>query len=130
MTRRKVGINGFGRIGRNLFRIIKEQYDSEIEVVAINNRSNAELSSFLLTHDTVHGLLKNKISHSDQSITIDGKSITALHFNFSSTDATLKKNKKLNTDVWYDEKTLLWVKASFEKQGYWEYRLSDMIFYK
>ena len=31
--------------------------------------------------------------------------------------------KKLNTDVWYDEKTKLWLKASFEKSGRWEYRL-------
>ena len=35
----------------------------------------------------------------------------------------LNKNKKLNTDVWYDEKTLNWVKASFNKKGKWEYRL-------
>ena len=43
---------------------------------------------------------------------------------FSSVDKKLAKDKKLNTDVWYDEKTLNWVKASFEKKGKWEYRLT------
>ena len=45
------------------------------------------------------------------------------YFNFSSSDEKLSKDKKLNTDVWYDEKTLNWVKASFEKKGKWEYKL-------
>ena len=40
-----------------------------------------------------------------------------------STDENLSKDKKLNTDVWYDEKTFNWVKASFKKKGNWEYRL-------
>ena len=42
---------------------------------------------------------------------------------FSSVEEKLKKDKKLNTDVWYDEKTLNWVKATFNKKGKWEYRL-------
>ena len=33
------------------------------------------------------------------------------------------KDKKLNTDIWYEENTYLWVKAAFDKTGYWEYRL-------
>tara|TARA_B100001123_G_scaffold404936_1_gene494830 strand:- start:642 stop:1325 length:684 start_codon:yes stop_codon:yes gene_type:complete len=49
-----------------------------------------------------------------------------LHFNFSSADKKLAKDKKLNTDVWYDEKTLYWIKASFEKKGKWEYKLSSI----
>ena len=66
----KVGINGFGRIGRMVLRSIIESKRKDIEVVAINNRSNAEISSFLLTHDTIHGSLKNKISYSDKYIII------------------------------------------------------------
>jgi hypothetical protein len=58
-----------------------------------------------------------------ETLNINGVTYTTLHFNFSSSDKTLKKNKKLNTDVWYDEKTMSWVKASFNKKGYWEYRL-------
>jgi len=58
-----------------------------------------------------------------ETINIDNKSYKALHFNFSSTDKDLDKDKKLNTDVWYDESTLNWIKASFNKKGKWEYRL-------
>ena len=58
-----------------------------------------------------------------EKLNIDGKIYNALHFNFSSSNKSLSKNKKLNTDVWYDEQTLNWVKASFKKQGKWEYRL-------
>jgi len=61
-----------------------------------------------------------------EKIQIHNKEITALHFNFSSTDEKLSKDKKLNTDVWYDEETLTWVKASFNKSGLWEYRLAQI----
>ena len=77
----RIGINGFGRIGRMILRSIIENNRKDIEVVAINNRGNAEVSSFLLTHDTIHGSLKNKISHSDQSISIDGKKISMIQEN-------------------------------------------------
>ena len=72
-------------------------------------------------------IIKQKVTFlGKEKITINGKEYDALHFNFSSTDKKLKKNKKLNTDVWYDEKTLNWIKASFDKKGYWEYRLLSL----
>ena len=58
-----------------------------------------------------------------ETIIFENKSFETLHFNFSSSDKKLGKDKKLNTDVWYDEKTLNWVKASFKKKGNWEYKL-------
>mgnify|MGYP001236774066 CR=1 FL=1 len=61
-----------------------------------------------------------------ETLEINGNQYKTLHFNFSSSDPKLKKDKKLNTDVWYDEKTLSWVKASFNKKGYWEYKLVSM----
>ena len=61
-----------------------------------------------------------------ETIKIGNKNYKTLHFNFSSTDKKLKKDKKLNTDVWYEEKTLNWVKAAFKKKGNWEYRLRVM----
>ena len=61
-----------------------------------------------------------------ETIKIGNKNYKTLHFNFSSTDKKLKKDKKLNTDVWYEEKTLNWVKAAFKKTGNWEYRLRVM----
>jgi hypothetical protein len=60
-----------------------------------------------------------------EKLTLYGKTFNALRFNFTSSDETLNDNKKLNTDVWYDEKTNLWLKASFDKTGYWEYRLKN-----
>jgi len=75
----KVGINGFGRIGRMALRSIIEQNRKDLEVVAINNKGNAEISSFLLANDTIHGKLKSKINHSEKAINIDGKKINMIH---------------------------------------------------
>jgi len=69
-------------------------------------------------------IIKQKVKFlGKKQIEINGKTFETLHFNFSSTDNKLGKDKKLNTDVWYEEKTLNWVKASFKKKGLWEYRL-------
>ena len=58
-----------------------------------------------------------------EKLDLYGKTYDALRFNFSSSDESLNDNKKLNTDVWYDEKSKIWLKASFDKTGHWEYRL-------
>tara|TARA_B100001093_G_C26462690_1_gene857128 strand:+ start:74 stop:763 length:690 start_codon:yes stop_codon:yes gene_type:complete len=58
-----------------------------------------------------------------KQIKIGEKTFNTLHFNFKSSDETLPDSKKLNTDIWYDENTYLWVKAAFDKTGYWEYRI-------
>ncbi len=91
----KVGINGFGRIGRMTLRSVIENNRKDLEIVAINNRSNAEISSFLLKYDTVHGKLNNKISHSDKSIIIDKKKIDMTH----ETDISKIDWKKNKVDV-------------------------------
>ena len=75
----RVGINGFGRIGRMILRSIVENKRKDIEVVAINNRGNSKISSFLLKHDTIHGELKTKINHSEKSIEVNGKKIDMIH---------------------------------------------------
>ena len=72
-------------------------------------------------------IIKQKVTFlGREKIKFGGKSYNALHYNFSSTDKKLDKNKKLNTDVWYDEKSLNWIKASFDKKGKWEYKLYKM----
>ena len=69
-------------------------------------------------------IIKQKVTFlGKETIKFGDKSYNTLHYNFSSIDKKLKKDKKLNTDVWYDEKTLNWVKATFNKKGKWEYRL-------
>ena len=69
----KIGINGFGRIGRMILRSIVETGRKDLEIVAINNKSNAEISSFLLKHDTIHGKLNAEIKYSDKLIEINKK---------------------------------------------------------
>ena len=58
-----------------------------------------------------------------EDVKIGDKIYKTIRFNFSSSDPSLSKDKKLNTDIWYEEETFLWVKAAFDKTGYWEYRL-------
>tara|TARA_B110001450_G_scaffold24908_1_gene21966 strand:- start:174 stop:857 length:684 start_codon:yes stop_codon:yes gene_type:complete len=58
-----------------------------------------------------------------EEVTIGDKTYKTLHFNFRSSDETLPASKRLNTDIWYEEETFLWVKAAFDKSGYWEYRI-------
>ena len=61
-----------------------------------------------------------------EEVKIGDKVYKTLRFNFSSSDPSLSKDKKLNTDIWYEEGTYLWVKAAFDKTGYWEYRLKKV----
>jgi len=91
----RVGINGFGRIGRMILRSIVENKRKDIEVVAINNRGNSKISSFLLKHDTIHGELKTKINHSEKSIEVNGKKIDMIH----ETDISKIDWKKYKIDV-------------------------------
>jgi len=91
----KVGINGFGRIGRMVLRSIIETNRKDLEIVAINNRGSNEISSFLLKHDTIHGELKARINHSDKSIEINGKKIDMIH----ETEISKIDWKKYKVDV-------------------------------
>ena len=91
----KVGINGFGRIGRMVLRSIIETNRKDLEIVAINNRGSNEVSSFLLKHDTIHGELKARINHSDKSIEINGKKIDMIH----ETEISKIDWKKYKVDV-------------------------------
>ena len=69
----KVGINGFGRIGRNVFRTALG--NPEIEFVAVNDLTTPATLAHLLKYDSILGNLKNEISHTDDSIVIDGKKL-------------------------------------------------------
>ena len=69
-------------------------------------------------------IIKQNVSFvGKETIEINNKKYSALKFNFFSKDQSLSKDKKLNMDVWYDEKTLIWLKASYKKMGNLEYRL-------
>ena len=60
-----------------------------------------------------------------EDVKIGDKIYKTLHFNFKSSDETLPDSKKLNTDIWYEEESFLWIKAAFDKSGHWEYRIKE-----
>ncbi|PHS64668.1 MAG: type I glyceraldehyde-3-phosphate dehydrogenase [Flavobacterium sp.] len=70
----QIGINGFGRIGRTLFRLLRNH--PSIKVVAINDLSDAKTMSHLLKYDSIHGVLKEEISCSENKIIVSGEEIT------------------------------------------------------
>ncbi|MDU7287402.1 type I glyceraldehyde-3-phosphate dehydrogenase [Corynebacterium kroppenstedtii] len=70
----RVGINGFGRIGRNFYRAIREQ-GADIEVVGVNDLTDNRTLSLLLKHDSIMGPLNAKVEYDDESITVDGHRI-------------------------------------------------------
>ena len=89
----KVAINGFGRIGRAAAKIILNSAD--MELVAVNDLTDAETLLFLLTHDSSYGLFDKKITISDKEITIDDKKV---HF-FSEKEPAKLPWEALGIDV-------------------------------
>ena len=69
----KVGINGFGRIGRNIYRAALG--NSAVEIVAVNDLTDSKTLAHLLKYDSILGNLPNKVTYTDDAITVDGKSI-------------------------------------------------------
>ena len=77
MNKTRIAINGFGRIGRNLFRLLINH--PEIEVVAINDIADNRTMSHLIKYDSIHGVLPFKCSFNDDSILVNGKSYLFFH---------------------------------------------------
>jgi glyceraldehyde 3-phosphate dehydrogenase len=73
MTKIKVGINGFGRIGRIAFRAMMQR--PNIEVVAVNDLTDCKTLAYLLKYDSVHGIFNADVSYKDNNIVVNGKSI-------------------------------------------------------
>jgi glyceraldehyde 3-phosphate dehydrogenase len=76
----KIGINGFGRIGRIFFRsaLNDSKFGEKFEVVAVNDLTDTKNLAYLLKYDSVHGVLDHKIEAKDNSIVVDGKEIKVL----------------------------------------------------
>ena len=73
----KVGINGFGRIGRNLFRAAYEA-GSDLEFVAVNDITDTETLAHLLRYDSILGRFPGDVTHGEGSLTVDGNEIKVL----------------------------------------------------
>ena len=79
MRKTRIAINGFGRIGRNLFRLLINH--DEIEVVAINDIADNRTMAHLIKYDSIHGVLPFECSYDDNSILVDGQSYVFYHEN-------------------------------------------------
>jgi glyceraldehyde 3-phosphate dehydrogenase len=73
----RVGINGFGRIGRNVFRAARDRGEG-IEIVAVNDITDAATLAHLLKYDSVHGRFPGDVGHDDDGLIVDGKAVKVL----------------------------------------------------
>ena len=88
----KVGINGFGRIGRMVFRAAVENFSKDIEIVGINDLLDPDYLAYMLKYDSVHGIFNHEVSGDNEKkvLIVDGKEIKV----FSEKSAYDEENKK------------------------------------
>ena len=91
----KVGINGFGRIGRLILRAILENYKDKIQVVAINDLGSIEANAHLIKYDSTHGVLKDDIQTSSDGFNIGNNQIKV----FAEKNPANIPWKKVNADI-------------------------------
>ncbi|NLG84652.1 MAG: type I glyceraldehyde-3-phosphate dehydrogenase [Firmicutes bacterium] len=101
----KVGINGFGRIGRNVFRAAFRR-NPNIEVVAVNDLTDAKTLAHLLKYDSVHGIFEAEVSAKDEAILVNGREIKVL----SQRDPALLPWKDLGVEIVVESTGLFIVK--------------------
>src|ERR1700741_4850542 len=89
----KIGINGFGRIGRNAFKIAFDRDD--VEIVAINDLTDTKTLAYLLKHDSNYGTYAKEVGFDEQNIIVDGKHIKVL----AAKDPATLPWKDLDIDV-------------------------------
>ncbi len=71
----RIGINGFGRIGRMVFRAVAQDFSNDFEVVAINDLLEADYLAYMLKYDSVHGRFDGDVSAKDGNLVVNGKTI-------------------------------------------------------
>jgi glyceraldehyde 3-phosphate dehydrogenase len=92
----RVAINGFGRIGRECFKVLSEK--NNIDVVAINDLTDSKTLAHLLKYDSVHGIFNKNIMHDENTLFVNGKATTV----YAQKDAVLLPWKNLNVDIVVD----------------------------
>ena len=91
----KLGINGFGRIGRMVFRAAVENFSNDIEVVGINDLLDPEYLAYMLKYDSVHGIFKGDVKVEDGHLVVNGKKIRVT----AEMDPANLKWNEVNADV-------------------------------
>lgn len=85
----KLGINGFGRIGRMVFRAAVENFSNDIEVVGINDLLDPEYLAYMLKYDSVHGAFKGDVKVEDGHLVVNGKrSVSPLRWILQTSSGT------------------------------------------
>ena len=103
----KVGINGFGRIGRMVFRAAVENFANDIEVVGINDLLDPDYLAYMLKYDSVHGKFDHEIKVDGTTMTVDGK---AIRLTAEKDPAALKWNE-VGAEIVVEPSTLMsWLK--------------------
>lgn len=109
MVKTKIGINGFGRIGRNVFRAALDRND--VEIVAVNDLTDAKTLAMLLKYDSVHGTLKDDVVTDGSQIIVRKNTVQVL----AERDPALIPWKKYGVDVVIESTGRFTDKASAEK---------------
>ncbi|HUU64416.1 MAG TPA: type I glyceraldehyde-3-phosphate dehydrogenase [Dehalococcoidia bacterium] len=74
----RIGINGFGRIGRQILRAVNENHTGKLEVVALNDLTDTRTNAHLLRHDSTYGAYPGKVEATEDAIVVDGKPVKVL----------------------------------------------------
>lgn len=90
-----VAINGFGRIGRQAYKILTDKYPHEVNVVAINDLTSPDILAYLLKYDTVYGIWNHEVTSDEDELIVDGKHIKIL----KEKDPAALPWKDMNVDV-------------------------------
>ncbi|RAN77106.1 type I glyceraldehyde-3-phosphate dehydrogenase [Bacillus sp. SRB_336] len=107
----KVGINGFGRIGRNVLRAAVQNFGNDIEIVAINDLLEPDYLAYMLSYDSVHGRFKGDVKIENGHLVINGKTIRLTQ---ERDPANLKWNE-VNADVVIESTGLFLDKTTAQK---------------
>lgn len=107
----KVAINGFGRIGRNVFKIIENIENKEFEVVAINDLTDSKTLAHLLKYDSVFGKFDGEVGYEGDELIVNGKKIKI----FAERDPENLPWKELNVDIVIESTGIFRDKKTAEK---------------
>jgi glyceraldehyde 3-phosphate dehydrogenase len=102
----KVGINGFGRIGRQVIKAIRDKYPTELEVVAFNDIGDVKTMAHLLKYDSTYGRFEGTVEISGEDLLIDGKKVKV----FKETDPSNIMWKDLGIDIVIESTGLFTIK--------------------
>jgi glyceraldehyde 3-phosphate dehydrogenase len=102
----KVGINGFGRIGRQVLKAIRDMYPNELEVVAFNDIGDTKTMAHLLKYDSTYGRFNGTVEIADDGLVIDGKKVKV----FKETDPAAIKWSDLGIDIVIESTGLFTIK--------------------